>query len=259
MKAPIENADFGRTADDYLTHRAGFPESLFTRLEGQADRFTGKRVLDLGTGTGTLARGLAAMGNQVTGLDPSPAMLDAAAKMTPEALDISWVVGHAEGTGCSDSSFDVVSAGQCWHWFDPVAACDEIARVLTPNGQVLIAYYDWLPMGDNMVRRTEELIEQYNPAWLGGNGHGIHPGCFTDLALGGFSDLASYTYDEPAIYTHEGWRGRIRASAGISATLSEEEVQSFDAELQQLLAKDYPDEPLAVPHRVFVLTATLNC
>ncbi|MDA0979153.1 MAG: hypothetical protein O3B72_11380 [Proteobacteria bacterium] len=34
MKAPIEHVDFGRTAADYLAYRAGFPDSLFSRLGG---------------------------------------------------------------------------------------------------------------------------------------------------------------------------------------------------------------------------------
>jgi|ETNmetMinimDraft_23_1059889.scaffolds.fasta_scaffold08876_4 hypothetical protein len=29
---PIEHANFRKTANDYVTHRAGFPKSLFTRL-----------------------------------------------------------------------------------------------------------------------------------------------------------------------------------------------------------------------------------
>ncbi|MBF8270444.1 MAG: hypothetical protein HW386_2153, partial [Gammaproteobacteria bacterium] len=36
-------------------------------------------------------------------------------------------------------------------------------------------------------------------------------------------------------YTREGWRGRIRASAGIGASLSLTEVQAFDADLAAML------------------------
>ena len=111
------------------------------------------------------------------------------------------------------------------------------------------------PLKGNVVRRTEKLIEQYNPDWRGGNLTGIHPGLFRDLGENGFEEIESFTFDEPAIYTHESWRGRIRASAGIAATLTSEEVERFDAELAALLAKDFPEEPMAIPHRVFVVQA----
>ena len=51
--------DFGKTAQDYGRYRAGFPSALFDRLATFDIGTTGQRVLDLGTGTGTLARGFA--------------------------------------------------------------------------------------------------------------------------------------------------------------------------------------------------------
>ncbi len=50
------NPDFGRTADDYASHRAGFPDSLFERLSELGIGLEGQDVVDLGTGTGTLGR-----------------------------------------------------------------------------------------------------------------------------------------------------------------------------------------------------------
>ena len=54
--------DFGKTADDYAAHRAGFPRALFDRLAAMGIGRSGQRLLDLGTGTGTLARGFAGGG-----------------------------------------------------------------------------------------------------------------------------------------------------------------------------------------------------
>jgi hypothetical protein len=53
--------------------------------------------------------------------------------------------------------------------------------------------------------------------------------------------------------SHEAWRGRIRASAGVAASLPAEAVARFDEELQQLLSGRFPDEPLSVPPRVFAV------
>ena len=55
-------ADFGKTADDYARHRAGYPDWLFERLMRRGLARPGMRALDLATGTGYLARGLAQRG-----------------------------------------------------------------------------------------------------------------------------------------------------------------------------------------------------
>ena len=256
MKAPISNVDFGKTADDYVTHRAGFPKSLFSRLIDLGIGTGGQYIVDLGTGTGTLGRGFARAANTVVGIDPSEEMLAAAMEVDRSVdLTTTYFAASAENTGLDEASADIVAAGQCWHWFDSAAACREVRRILKPGGKLVVAHYDWLPVSGNVVRRTEKLIEAHNPDWKGGNGSGIHPWLFRDLAEGGFHNLQSFTYDEPAIYSHEGWRGRIRASAGIAATLSKDAVLTFDMALADLLASDFPEEPLVVPHRVFALVA----
>ncbi len=94
---PINNADFGKTADDYLTHRAGFPKSLFEKLQSQGIGLRNQRITDLGTGTGSLALGFAASGSQVTGIDPSASMLDAARKVAVHAnLAVQFQLASAE-------------------------------------------------------------------------------------------------------------------------------------------------------------------
>ena len=55
-------------------------------------------------------------------------------------------------------------------------------------------------------------------------------------------------------YSHEDWRGRILASAGVGASLPPEHVAAFDRELAALLAARFPQQPLAVQHRVWAVT-----
>jgi hypothetical protein len=59
MKAPIDHVDFGKTASDYLMHRAGFPDSVFVRLKEAGVGTKNENVVNLGTGTGSLGRGFA--------------------------------------------------------------------------------------------------------------------------------------------------------------------------------------------------------
>ena len=114
--------DFGRAAQDYAKHRPGFPAAFFDHVRGLGIGVAGTRVLDLGTGTGTLACGFAERGCDVVGLDPSSEMLAQATKTAIDAgLRVSWVQGWAEATGLPDAEFDIVCAGQCWT--GPPTAC----------------------------------------------------------------------------------------------------------------------------------------
>jgi hypothetical protein len=56
-------------------------------------------------------------------------------------------------------------------------------------------------------------------------------------------------------YAPEARIGRIRASAGIGATLSPAQVERFSADLRRLLAEDHPADPLEVPHRMWAVVA----
>ncbi|WIM98917.1 class I SAM-dependent methyltransferase [Actinoplanes oblitus] len=249
--------DFGRTAADYARHRAGFPPSLVRRLAAYGVGGPGQAVLDLGTGTGSLARLFALGGAAVTGLDPAGPLLDRARLLDREAgVDVTYVVGEAERTGLPDAAFDVVSAGQCWHWFRAGEVAAEARRLLRPGGRIVIAHFDWLPLPGSVVEATERLILAHNPAWSLAGGTGLHPRWLTDLRTAGFTGVETFSYDVDVPYTRAGWVGRIRASAGVAASLPAPEVLRFSAALTALLADRFPAEPLAVPHRVWAVVAT---
>lgn len=250
------NPDFGATAEDYRKHRAGFPDSLFERLAGLGIGKRGQAVVDLGTGTGTLARGFARRGCCVIGIDPDARLLAQARELDAEAgIEVEYRVAQAERTRLEAGSFDVVAAGQCWHWFDRSAATREASRILQPSGFIVIAHFDWIPLRGNVVEATEELIERHNPDWKFGGGMGVHPWWLRGLGEGGFRDIQTFSYDVDVPYSPEAWRGRIRASAGVGATLSEPQVAEFDHALEDLLEQRFPGAVLAVPHRVFAVIA----
>lgn len=246
---------FGKAADDYGTFRAGFPDSLYERLARFGVGLPGQQVVDLGTGTGTLARGFARRDCRVTGVDMDPRMLaEARALSEREGVQVRYVEAGAESTGLPAGSADVVSAGQCWHWFDRAAAAAEVLRLLKRPGQLVIAHFDWLPLPGNVVEATERLIESHNPLWRLGGGMGVYGQWLPGLTAAGFHDLESFSYDVDVAYAPDAWRGRIRASAGIAA-LDHPEAARFDDALARLLAAHFPGNPLQIPHRVFAIVA----
>lgn len=239
---------FGKHAKDYAQFRAGFPDSFFEKLIAANILRPMADVLDLGTGTGTLARGFARRGAKVKATDPNEALLNEARQPDPIS---DYQLGTAEKIDCADASLDLVSAGQCWHWFKPEAALKEIRRVLRPSGHFLVAYLDWQSVEGNPVDLMYFLQKKYNPTWGASTHHRIYPVKPGDLQLLGFTTLTSFSYVENISYTHEAWRGRMRSYAGIGGSLPEEKVAAFDKEFAQLLRERFPREPMPVPHSIW--------
>ena len=246
--------DFGKTANDYRRHRAGFPEAYFSRVAQYGIGVKRQTLLDLGTGTGTLARGFAQRGCRVTGLDPAAAMMAQAKQIgIEEGVHVDYLDARAEDSGLPDQAFDVITAGQCWHWFKRDVVAREAMRMLRANGALVISHLDWLPAPGNVVAASEALIRRHNPEWELGDGKGIYPQWFSDLMAAGFVGIESFSFDVELAYTHEAWRGRLRASAGIAASLDAPAIEKFDSELAAMLAAEFPEPVLGVPHRVFTV------
>jgi SAM-dependent methyltransferase len=249
-----KQVDFGRAAADYGRYRAGYPDELYRRLEAFGAGTRGQCVLDLATGTGFLGRGFARRGCDVVGLDISLALMGEARRLDAEAgVAMRYLRGRVEDLPFRAPSFDLVCAGQAWHWFERAKAAAEAMRVLRPGGRLVLAHFDWIPLPGNVVEATEQLIMKHNPDWKLGGGLGMYPQWPRDAAIAGFTAIETFTFDVMAPYSHEAWRGRIRASAGVGGQLNAERVAAFDAELATILKEHFPADPMAVHHRTFAL------
>ncbi|HEX8700855.1 MAG TPA: class I SAM-dependent methyltransferase, partial [Myxococcaceae bacterium] len=166
-----------------------------------------------------------------------------------------------ESTGLDSSAWELVTAGQCWHWFDRPTAAREALRLLVPGGRLVIAHFDWVCAPGNVVEATEALMEEHNPGpplpqYIYGHNVGLYPEWFRDAKAAGFVRLESFSFDVDVVYTHERWRGRVRASAKVGGSLPKDQVARFDEAFATLLSQRFPQEPLSIPHRVFALLAT---
>lgn len=245
--------EFGRAAADYNRYRVPYPEELFNRLKTFDIDFAQSRLLDLGTGTGFLARGFARRGADVVGIDIDPALLAAARQVAEPGSQPSYVRAAAEDLPLGDSAVGVVTAGQCWHWFDRERVAAAVYRAIEPGGVLIITHLDWLPLPGTVVAATEDLILEWNPEWRGAGRFGFYPAWAQDVIAAGFTAVETFSFDIDVSFTHEAWRGRIRASAGVGGSLTDEAVARFDDALAARLDDRFPAEPLEVPHRSFTL------
>jgi SAM-dependent methyltransferase len=99
------------------------------------------RILDLGCGTGIVARVLRErLGGaaSIVGVDPRPIMVEKARSIEPE---IDWRVGDPGALPFADGSFDLVLCQDMLFVSDPLAALAEVRRVLAPEGRFIVSIW----------------------------------------------------------------------------------------------------------------------
>jgi SAM-dependent methyltransferase len=132
--------DFGKRAAVYDELRPADDNwwELYELLvrEGELE---GRRVLDVGCGTGRFSAALAERA-KVWGLDPSPEMLEVARGRVPPGVGLR--LGSAEKLPFRDGSFEAAVLWLVVHLVDRSRAFPELCRVLRPGGRLLIATFD---------------------------------------------------------------------------------------------------------------------
>ncbi len=130
----------------YDEHARRFMGPVYRGLAAQAARLKtpGKRVLDVGAGSGLLSIELARAcpDLQVTGVDISEAMLSLAGQNAGRSgfgERIDFRQARAESLPFTDGCFDLVASNTSLHlWKDPRRVFGEIARVTAPGGRFLL-------------------------------------------------------------------------------------------------------------------------
>ena len=244
-----QRIDWGKTSADYAKHRPGPPPSFYRRLKALDIGLPGQQVLDLGTGTAVIARHMAKQGCHVMASDISSKQIQIAKALAKsDGVKVDFQIASAEATRAPDHSLDVVTANQCFLYFDAEQMVNNLSRWLKPGGVLVISHFSWLPVAGSVAAASEKLILQHTPGWQGANYTGLtrprYPGLSPQMHYCGY-----FYYDEGIPFTREAWMGRIRASRGIGATLNADQVTAFDAEHEQLL-REIAEPEFSVTHRI---------
>lgn len=188
QRSQIGSAWAGSGAD-YDAVRPHYPEWCVSWLLGSEP---GRRVVEVGAGTGLFTRDLVAAGHRVVAVDPSESMLEVLREQVPGIEQA--LVGTGESTGLdagadSDAgdagagadavpTSDAVVAAQAWHWVDPVAAGAEAARLTSGSASPVLGLVwnqldvqvPWVHrlariMHAGDVHRDAEVAAQAGPLW----------------------------------------------------------------------------------------------
>ena len=111
--------DWGRTSKEYAEYRDIYPKKFYERLAELSLGIKGQKVLDIGTGTGVIPRNMYGYGADWTGVDISENQILYAKQLSQEAgMNIRYLVSAAEDIGFPDESFDIITACQCFMYFN---------------------------------------------------------------------------------------------------------------------------------------------
>jgi SAM-dependent methyltransferase len=137
---------FGSDAERYDRSRPRYPRKMVDYVAGASP---GPDFLDVGTGTGIVARQFQAVGRTVLGVDVDPRMADVA-----RSHGLGVEVAKFESWDPAGRSFDAVVAGQAWHWVDPVAGAAKAADVLRVGGMLAVFW--------NAGQPPDDLAEEFS-------------------------------------------------------------------------------------------------
>jgi len=197
--------DYSQQAQTYDRTRSASP-TVLAALRGAIDDAPGRRLADIGGGTGNYALALAELGWEPLVIDRSPDMLQQAA-----AKGLETLLADAEQLPLADASFDAaVMVSMLHHVDNPQAALVEAKRVLRPNGCLAVKMfskedveslwlYDYFPSTRPWMIDTHPWVSEFQHQLPGASLSRLR---LTDLADASMAALAG----RPDLVLEERWR-----------------------------------------------------
>jgi SAM-dependent methyltransferase len=202
---------FSSRAENYAKYRPGYPSGVVDTLQNECGLTAESVVADVGSGTGILSELFLKNGNRVFGVEPNREMREAGKRLLKNYANFASVAGTAEATTLPARSVDFITAGQAFHWFDRERARQEFARILKPNGWVVIIWNDRQTETSAFLREYEQLLQKYGTDYAAVDHRNIDA-----AALAAFFAPRSFTFREFAnqqVFDFEGVQGRLLSSS----------------------------------------------
>jgi SAM-dependent methyltransferase len=206
---------FGSDPERYDRARPRYPDALIERIVAGAP---GALVLDVGAGTGIVARQFQAVGCQVLGVDPDARLAEFARRRGVEVEVSGFETWDAAGW-----KFDAVVSGESWHWVDPVAGAAKAAEVLRPGGRLAVFWNTGQPpaaldeafaavyrrcLPESLAARlTRASIEAAHSALRARAADGMQ-------ATAAFDEPEQWRFEWAQPYTREEWLDALQTTGG---------------------------------------------
>ena len=156
---------------DVYDRRPAYPEAAIRRLVALAGGGDGaaavgaattRAVLDLGCGTGDLARRLAPLVGRVDAIDVSEGMMEKGKRLPGrDHPHLRWVLAPAE-TAPLDGPYGLATAGESLHWMEWEVVLPRVGAALAPGALLAIVSRTWGNV-PGLRERMAPLYERYSP------------------------------------------------------------------------------------------------
>ena len=196
---------YGADAERYDRARTSFPPALIEAITNPAPA----TAVDVGCGTGVVARLLQETGCQVLGVEPDER---SAAYARSRGLDVE--VSTFEAWDPAGRLFDAVVAGRTWHWIDPLAGAAKAAAALRPGGRLTI-FWNASETPRELAQAFLEINRRMFPdnATLLKNSTSTFESCSRGVTkaadnireTGGFAEPDFLRFDWERTYTRDEW------------------------------------------------------
>jgi ubiquinone/menaquinone biosynthesis C-methylase UbiE len=258
----MRQIDFGQVANSYARTRADIPITLMDSLQLRNIFFEGKRIADIGSGSGVLTRKMARRKAEVVGIEPSAEMLGQAQAMNKtKNFTIPYRHGTAEVTGLQEAQYDIVTVMSAWHLFDSSLAIQEMKRILKAKGTLIVIDSGFLT-GSTIGAKTLEVLAKYEEGDTKPEETQVVPNLringfpvqwFEEWQKNGFELRDFYKLNYNVNFSKKEWIDRVAAIvvAGLAETVRKQALAELFASLPS-------QEPYVIPHECNVCILRLE-
>jgi SAM-dependent methyltransferase len=218
---------FSSRVENYIRYRPGYPAEILSPLRSECGLSPHSVIADIGSGTGKLSELFLRNGNQVIGVEPNRGMRQAAERLLSLQNNFRSIDGSAEATTLANHSVDFVTAGQAFHWFDPHKARLEFARILKPDGWVVLVWNLRLVDTTPFLREYEALLLKYGTDYEPVRHENAAPSIQAFFAPG---EPLVRTFPNRQVFDFDGLKGRVLSSS----YTPEREDPSFESMINEL-------------------------
>jgi SAM-dependent methyltransferase len=224
---------FATTVDFYSLYREPYTGQFFQTVATQLALRQSDSLLDIGCGPALLALGFAPFVAHCTGIDPEPAMLQAAKEASAKAdRTLELHLTRLEDFQ-STTRYPILTIGRALHWLDREPSLAKLNELLAPGGRILICGASGIDTGTtpwfqpyNELRRAfasldEKLYEKDGTRWF---------------ANSAFSKVDEITVRETRNVTAAELIGRALSKSNTSPAALGERRAHFEHEMTSLLA-----------------------
>lgn len=201
---------FSNRVENYIKYRPTYPPEILDVFRSDMVLTAGSVVADVGSGPGIFTRLFLENGNITFGVEPNDAMRSAAESILTNFPNFRSLNGTAEATGLPDSSVDIITAGQAFHWFKPEPTKAEFRRILKPGGYAALIWnlrqLDTTPF----LREYEKFILDNANDYAE-----VRHDNITETEIASFFDGGhrQAKFDNVQVFDFEGLKGRLFSSS----------------------------------------------